>query len=56
MRAGLAVDHASAKPRPYRIKTVSLGGIVGGGSLEKALQLADALEDEELARKLHLRK
>ncbi len=56
LRAGLAVDHASAKPRPYRIKTVSLGGIVGGGSLEKALQLADALEDEELARKLHLRK
>ena len=56
LRAGLAADHASAKPRPYRIKTVSLGGIVGGVSLERALQLADALEDEELARKPHLPK
>ncbi len=56
LRAGLAADHATAKARPYRLKTVSLGGVVGGVSLEKALQLADALEDEELARKLHLRK
>ena len=56
LRAGLAADHATAKARPYRLKTVSLGGVVGGVSLEKALQLADALEDEELARKLLVRK
>ncbi len=56
LRAGLAADAAPAKARPYRLKTVSLGGIIGGVSVEKALQLADALEDEEIARKLALRK
>ena len=56
LRAGLAADSAPARVRPYRLKTVALGGIIGGVSLEKALQLADALEDEEIARKLTLRK
>lgn len=56
LRAGLAADAAPTKTRPYRVKTVALGGIVGGIGLEKALQLADALEDEEITRKLALRK
>lgn len=56
LRAGLAAGHATAKARPYRVKTVSLGGVLGGIDLEKALRLADALEDQEIARKLALRK
>jgi len=56
LRAGLAADHASAKARPYRVKLASLGGVMGGLDLHKALRLADALEDQEIARKLTLRK
>ena len=56
LRAGLVAGHAVAKARPYRLKTVSLGGVLGGVDLEKALRLADALEDQELARKFALRK
>ena len=56
LRAGLAADDAPANARPYRLKTVSLGGVLGGANLEKALQLADALEDSEIARKIGLRK
>lgn len=42
--------------RPYRVKPASLGGVVPGVDLTKALRLAAALEDEEIARKLELRK
>jgi hypothetical protein len=42
--------------KPYRLKTVSLGGVRPGVNLDKALALADAIEDEEIARKLDLRK
>ena len=33
-----------------------MGKVVGPYDLDKALQLADRLEDEELARKMQLRK
>ena len=56
LRAGLAAGQVSAKARPYRLKTVSLGGVLGGVALEKALRLAEVLEDQELARKFALRK
>ena len=56
LRAGLAAAQVSAKARPYRLKTVSLGGVLGGVALEKALRLAEVLEDQELARKFALRK
>ena len=56
LRAGLVAGHASAKTRPYRVKPVSLGGVMKGVDLDKALRLADALEDREIARKLALRK
>ena len=56
LRAGLVAGHASVKARPYRVKAASLGGVMGGLDLEKALRLADALEDRELARKFALRK
>ena len=56
LRAGLAAGHESARTRPYRLKTAALGGVIGGVDLHKALRLADALEDREIARKLALRK
>ena len=40
----------------YRLRTVSLGGAAEGVDLTKALALAGALEDEEIARKLARRK
>jgi hypothetical protein len=55
LRAGLAARKAPA-PRRYRLKAVSLGGVLPGIDLDKALRLADALEDEAVARKLDLRK
>ncbi len=42
--------------RPYRLKPASLGGVLPGLDLTKALQVAASLEDEEIARKLELRK
>jgi hypothetical protein len=56
LQAGLDAREAPAKVRPYRLKPVSLGGVMPGIDLTKALRLADALEDEEIARKLELRK
>ncbi|MGH7332978.1 MAG: DUF2191 domain-containing protein [Candidatus Rokuibacteriota bacterium] len=56
LQAGLAAGEAPARARPYRVKPVSLGGVVPGVDLTKALRLADALDDSEMARKLELRK
>jgi hypothetical protein len=55
LRVGL---HARRAPtgRPYRLEPVSLGGVRAGVDLDRALRLADALDDEALARKLELRK
>lgn len=55
LRAGLRAQRAPAG-RPYRLEPVSLGGVVPGIDLDRALRLADALDDEALARKLELRK
>ena len=55
LRAGLAARKAPAARR-YRLKAVSLGGVLPGIDLDKALRLADALEDEAVARKLEMRK
>ena len=56
LRAGLAAGHSPGRSRPYRVKPASLGGALPGFDLDKALRLADALEDQEIARKLALRK
>jgi hypothetical protein len=57
LRAGLKAGKASASAsRPYRLKPSSLGGLVAPVDLDKALQLADMLEDGELHRKLDQRK
>jgi len=55
LQAGLAARE-TPRPRPYRLKPVAMGGVVPGVDLNKALRLAAALEDEEIARKLELRK
>jgi hypothetical protein len=56
LEAGLAARAAPARGRPYRVKPASLGGVFPGIDLTKALRLAAALEDEEIAPKLELRK
>jgi hypothetical protein len=55
LRAGLVARKAPAARR-YRLTPVSLGGVVPGVDLDKALRLAEALEDEATARKLEMRK
>jgi hypothetical protein len=55
LRAGLAARDSPPKPKRYRVKPASLGGVVPGIDLDKALRLADAMEDEGLARRLELR-
>ena len=56
LRAGLAAGRSSGRARPYRVKPASLGGVLPGVDLDKALRLAGTLEDQEIARKLGLRK
>ncbi len=56
LRAGLAALEAPPKRKRYRLTPVSLGGVKPGIDLDKALRLADSLEDEGVARKLELRK
>jgi hypothetical protein len=55
LRAGLAARKKPAARR-YRLSPVSLGGVVPGIDLDRALRLAEALEDEAIARKLEMRK
>ena len=55
LRAGIANNRIATCPQPYRLEPVALGPVVGACDLDKALQLADRLEDEELARKLQVR-
>jgi hypothetical protein len=55
LQSGLALRETPT-PRPYRLKPASLGGVLPGINLDRALRLAAALEDEEIARELDLRK
>ena len=55
LRAGLVARKRGAARR-YRLTPVHLGGVVPGVDLDKALRLAEALEDEAIARKLEMRK
>ncbi|MFN8059176.1 MAG: hypothetical protein U0Q12_08415 [Vicinamibacterales bacterium] len=55
IRAGLARGAAPPRRR-YRVKPQALGGVRSGVDLDKALRLADALEDEGAVRKLEMRK
>jgi len=40
--------------RPYRLEPVSMGDVAGSHDLTKSLELAEHLEDEEIARKLEM--
>ena len=55
LRAGLSAKRIP-KAKPYRVKPVSMGGVLPGVNLDKALALADALEDQEIAAELERRK
>jgi len=55
LQKGLLAGEAR-KPRAYRLKPVSLGGPMPGVDIDKALRLSAAIEDEETARELDLRK
>jgi hypothetical protein len=56
LRAGLAAAKAIEPAKGYRLMPVSLGGVRAGLEIDKALALADALEDQEIVRKLQQRK
>ena len=56
LQAGLAASQERPKPKRYRLRPASLGSVRPGIDLDKALTLADSLEDAELARKIELRK
>jgi hypothetical protein len=55
LRRGLQADTPQAPRKPFRAKTFAMGQPLVP-SLDKSLALAAALEDEEIARKLALRK
>lgn len=55
LMAGLQ-QQAVPKARPYRLNPVSLGAPRAAVNLDKALRLADELEDEAVRAKLEQRK
>ena len=55
LHAGLSAA-ATRERRRYRLKPARLGGVLAGIHLDKALALADAIEDQELALTMQLRK
>jgi hypothetical protein len=56
LQAGIQAEHGSPRSRPLKIKPVSLGGVLPGINMDKALRLADEIEEMEIAGKLRLRK
>ncbi len=56
LRAGIRDGRIANASRRYRLIPQSMGDVDGRFNLDKALLLGDRLEDEELARKLMLRK
>jgi hypothetical protein len=56
LRTGLTANQTLPKPKPFKVKPVSMGQPLPGINLVKANQLAGELEDEELIRKMQLRK
>lgn len=56
LRRGLAAAKVREPVGPYKLKTSSLGEPAADYNLDKALALADYLEDEEIAEKMRRRK
>ena len=54
LRAGLRAGPTPT--RRYRLRPSRLGGVRAGIDLDRALRVADALEDDEILRELQLRK
>lgn len=44
------------QPKPYQLRPMSMGAVSAGYNLDKALDLADELEDMAIKAKLELRK
>jgi hypothetical protein len=55
LRAGLTAK-GTRQAKPYVVRPAALGGPMPGIDLDKALALSDAIEDQELAAKMLLRK
>ncbi len=53
---GLAAGEAPAEAAPYRLEPASMGMPAAEVNLDKALQLADSLEDNAIAGKMEQRK
>lgn len=56
LRAGLTKRGGQPRPRRYRLEPASLGGARTEVDLDRALRLADELEERAIAQKLALRK
>ena len=56
LQAGLIAGGLRRRPKPYRLATASLGDVREGIDLDKALALADSLEDKALAGKIEQNK
>lgn len=56
LRAGLTAKEVLPKPRAYTLGPHQLGKVRDNINRDKALALSDLLEDEELVRKLRLKK
>ena len=56
LRRGLDALEGTTAGRPYRCPTFAMGEPEARWNLDKALAVADELEDEEIARELDLRK
>ncbi len=50
LRKGIAGERAKSAGQPYKLNPIDLGEVIGPENLDKALQLAADLEDEEIAR------
>ena len=56
LRKAIASDRAGPIAQPFDFEPASLGEVIGPYNLDKATQLAADLEDQELIRKMELRK
>ena len=56
LRRGLAAANVREPTGTYKLKPSSMGGVSADYNLDKALALADHLEDEEIVEKLKRRK
>lgn len=56
LRAGLGAGQAPPRAKRFRIEPVAMGAPRPGIDLDKALRLADALEEAAIAKELEARK